>query len=398
MKRRVNINIVFFAFGFVVMLFWLASSVVSFKQVDKPYSLTANFENAFGVLKNAEVSYIGVPFGHVSGVKRVPNGVRITMSIERGRKIPAGSTANIQRKSAIGEQYIDFFPPPRAQAQPGLLKDGDRIPRDRTTVPLEFSEFLRSASALLAAVPPGAVGTIVHEAATGLDGRVDSLRALAVEGDKLSSVLAAKTEALDRLATNGGKLTSALTDHRASLGASLDNLAALNSALAGSKDDLSTLLEKGAPLTAQLADLVGNHKADLDCDLKVLEVVIDHATTPKMIDGLRALLTYAPPAFGAVWDARDIEADGVWVRVGAINALNSPPVQFNPPRAELSNSTPIAPPPSCVSPLPPSGISYSTASASKPAAPINANSAAIGMGLALATAALVVRSATKAVQ
>ena len=140
-----------------------------------------------------------------------------------------------------------------------MLKAGDHIDRDHTTVPLEFSELLRSASALLGAVPPGAVGTIVHEAATGLQGRADSLRQLAVEGDKLASVLASRTAALDRIAANGGKLTAALADHRASLGASIDNLAALNNAArqrqGRPRDDL---LDNGAPLVRQLADLVAD--------------------------------------------------------------------------------------------------------------------------------------------
>lgn len=393
MKRRVNINLLVFGFGFLVMCLWLASNVVSFKQVDKPYKLTADFENAFGVLANAEVSYIGVPFGQVTGVKRITNGVKVTMSIERGRRIPAGSTANIARKSAIGEQYIDFYPPTRDKTTPGILKNGDHIPRARTTVPLEFSEFLRSASAVLAAVPPGAIGTIVHETAIGLDGRSESLRALAVEGDKLASVLASKTEALDRLATNGGKLTSALANHRASLGASLDNLAALNSALANAKDDLATILVKGAPLVNQLANLVATHKTNLDCDLKVLEVVIDHATTPQNVDGLRALLTWAPVAFAGIWDARDIEAEGVWVRVGAIQSpIDNPPVQFNPPRA----LPPVVAAPGCTSGVPPSGVSYSTASAARTGS-TDAKGLAAGLGLALATAVFVVRSATKMV-
>ena len=393
MNRRVNINLLVFGLGFVVMSLWLASNVVSFKQVDQPYKLTADFENAFGVLANAEVSYIGVPFGQVSGVKRITDGVRVTMSIERGRRIPAGSTANIARKSAIGEQYIDFFPPRGKEAEPGILRNGDHIPRARTTVPLEFSEFLRSASGVLAALPPGAVGTIVHETAVGLDGRADSLRALAVQGDKLASVLASKTEALDRLATNGGKLTTALADHRASLGASLDNLAALNSALANAKSDLSTILVKGSPLVRQLADLVATHKTNLDCNLKVLEVVIDHATTPRNVDGLRALLTYAPAAFGAIWDSRDIEAEGVWIRVGTIDSpIDNPPVQFNPPRP----LPPVVAAPGCTSAVPPSGVSYSTASATSPAS-TDAKGLAAGLGLAMATAVFVVRSATKVV-
>lgn len=391
MRRRVNLNLVVFGIGFVVMLVWLASNVVSFKQVERPYKITADFENAFGVLPHAEVAYIGVPLGQVTAVERDRDagGVRITMAIERGRAIPRGSTANIQRKSAIGEQFIDFYPPRDGEGPGGHYKAGDRIPRRLTTVPLEFSEFLRSASALLSELDPTEVGTIVHESAVGLRGREDSLRQLAVAGDALTSTIASRTEALDRISANGGRLTRVMAAHRDSLGDILDNLAALNAALANSKGDIATLLDRGGPLLQQVAGLVGKHKAELDCDLKVLEVVIDHTTTPEVIAGLRALLTWAPVAFGALWDTRDIEADGVWVRVSPIQApANDTPKQYNPPRP----LPPVIPAPNCASTIAPSAVALAS-KAAKP--PIDAGGAGIGFGLALATAALVVRSATR---
>jgi phospholipid/cholesterol/gamma-HCH transport system substrate-binding protein len=258
-------------------------------------------------------------------------------------------------------------------------------------VPLEFSEFLRSASALLAALDPKDVGTIIHESAVGLAGREDSLRQLATAGDKLTATIASRTEALDRISANGGKLTHVMAEHRQSLGAVLDNLAQLNAALAASKGDIATLLDKGTPVIHQLADIVGNHKAELDCDLKVLEVVVDHTTTTQQLAGLRALLTWAPAAFAAIWDTRDVEPDGVWVRVSPINApTNDPPKQYNPPRP----LPPVVPSPACKSTVPPSGADYSPARGTTKA-PIDASSAGIGFGLAFFAAALVVRSATR---
>jgi phospholipid/cholesterol/gamma-HCH transport system substrate-binding protein len=391
MRRRVNLNLVVFGIGFAVMSLWLASNVVSFKQVERPYKVTADFENAFGVLPHAEVAYIGVPIGQVTKVDRITRGVRITLAIERGRKVPNGSTANIQRKSAIGEQFIDFYPP-KADAQvSGNLKVGDHIPKSQTTVPLEFSEFLRAASALLDALEPEDVGTIIHETAVGLDGRADSLRQLATAGDKLTSTIASRTEALDRISANGGRLTHALAEHRGSLGEVIDNLADLNAALAASKGDVATLLDKGSPLLAQLAGLVGKHKAELDCDLKVLEVVVDHTSTPQIVAGLRALLTWAPVAFGAIWDTRDIEPDGVWVRVSPINApVSDTPKQFDPPRP----LPPVIPAPNCASTIAPSAAFVSNA-AQKPQAPIDGAGATAGLVLAMAAAALVLWPATR---
>lgn len=392
MKRRININLAVFATGFIVMLVWLASNVVSFKQVERPYKITADFENAFGVLANAEVSYLGVPFGQVTEVERITDGVRVTMAIERGKRIPRASTANIQRKSAIGEQYIDFYAPAQGEDVKTVFKDGDHIGRDKTTVPLEFSELLRSASALLSEVPPGAVGTIIHETATGLQGRADSLRSLAIEGDKLATVLASRTAALDRIATNGGRLTAALADRRASLGASIDNIAALNNALANAKGDLATVLDRGGPLATQVADLIAAHKAELDCDLKVLEAVVDLTTTPVKLAGLRALLTWAPVAFASVWDARDVEDDGVWVRVGMVNSpVENPPVFYDPPRPLPE----VEPAPPCVSNVAPSGVDYTTGSTSAAAGSSPLPGLALSVGMAAAAAALIVRSATK---
>jgi phospholipid/cholesterol/gamma-HCH transport system substrate-binding protein len=393
-RRRINLNLVVFGIGFVIMMFWLASNVVSFKQVERPYKITGDFENAFGVLPHAEVAYIGVPIGQVTEVKRIKEAhvVRVTMAIERNRHIPRGSTANIQRKSAIGEQFIDFYAPKEKAAGSPYYQAGDNIPKSLTTVPLEFSEFLRSASALLAALKPEDVGTIVHNTALGLQGREDSLRQLATAGDKLTSTLASRTDALDRISANGGKLTHVMAEHRASLGAVLDNLAQINAALAAAKGDVATLLDQGTPLLNQLADIVGNHKAELDCDLKVLEVVVDHTSTTQQLAGLRALLTWAPAAFGAIWDTRDIEPDGVWVRVSPINApANDPPKQFDPPRP----LPPVIPSPACKSPVPPSGADYSTASTSSSNKPMDAPSAGLGFGLAIVAAAVALRSAAR---
>src|SRR2546423_786901 len=93
----------------------------------------------------------------------------------RGRRSPkaaspAGSTANIFRKSAIGEQYVDFEPPAGYSGTAGpFYKDGATIPLERTTTPLEFSELLRSASAVIGSIDPNDVTVLLHEAAIGLN-------------------------------------------------------------------------------------------------------------------------------------------------------------------------------------------------------------------------------------
>jgi phospholipid/cholesterol/gamma-HCH transport system substrate-binding protein len=110
-NRRVLINLVFFNVVFGVMLLWAVNNLVTLDAVERPYTIYGDFDQAAGVRSDAEVTYLGVNYGRVSGVERREGGVRVTMKIQRDKHIPAGSTARIFRKSAIGEPYIDFAPP-----------------------------------------------------------------------------------------------------------------------------------------------------------------------------------------------------------------------------------------------------------------------------------------------
>ena len=67
-KNRVRLNLVFFGLMFLVMVFWAVNSIVSFNQIDRPYPISAEFPNAFGVLPNSEVTYLGVNYGSVTEV------------------------------------------------------------------------------------------------------------------------------------------------------------------------------------------------------------------------------------------------------------------------------------------------------------------------------------------
>jgi phospholipid/cholesterol/gamma-HCH transport system substrate-binding protein len=395
-KRRVWLNLGVFVVGFVVMLGWLTQRIVSVKSLDRPYAISAEFTNAFGVLPNAEVTYLGVTYGQVSKVSRIPGGVRIDMQIERGRRIAEGSEASIFRKSAIGEQYVEFSPPPGDASDKGpWYRSGTRLPVSKTHVPLEFSELLRSASALVSEIPPDSVAALLEAAAVGLQGRTDSLRALAEGGDKLTASLATRTDALDRLADNGTQLTHVVAEHRGSLAQSLTDLRNVADSLRNAKGDVGVLLDRGALLLTQVAGVVANQKANLDCDLKTLELVIDSATTPARVAGLRALLRVGPVAFGRVWDARDVDTTGpfpgVWVRVGFVaNPIHNPPPQFAPAK----DVPPVKAVPACGSPLRPSGVNYTAASTAAPASlPPVASDGIVLLVLASVGAAMVLREA-----
>ena len=390
MTRRTKINLVWFGLISALFIGWAVRNIVPLDILERPYSVKAEFASSLGMQSGNEVAYLGVKYGAVSSVERIPGGVEVTMEIERGKRIPEGSTAHLFRKSAIGEQYIDFAPPDDYDGPGGPWIEPDAtIPMERTTVPLEFSELLRSASRLVSAVEPDAVQTLVHELATGLNGRTDDLRSLTEAGDRLSATLAEKTEALDRLAVNNTRLTRVVTEHRGSLGDALTDLRQVADSLKNARGDVAALLDQGAPLLRQLADIVANNKAGLDCDLKVLERVIDVTTTPERLAGLTTLLQQAPAGFGALWDTRDVEPDGsIWIRVGLVANPTNPPPQYVPP-SEVPPGPAIPP---CESPLQPASPPYTPLSAT-PASSISDVARPAGVAVVLGAFALAVSGA-----
>jgi phospholipid/cholesterol/gamma-HCH transport system substrate-binding protein len=354
MSRRVLINLGAFVLVFLVMIWWAVNNIISVDRVERPYEITADFAQAAGVKGNAEVTYLGVHFGRVSSVKRRVGGVAVTMKIDRERKIPADSIARIFRKSAIGEPYIDFVPPTSYDPDhvSWIPHDG-HVPEDHTTIPLEFSELLRSANALIASIDPRAAGGLVHELALALDGRAPALRSLTLSSDTLARAFADRTEQLDRLAENSTRITGVLADHRLSLGQSLANLRAVTEALRNADGDLDRLLQYGPGFLHTTADLVSDQKQNLDCLLGDLAPVLRAANAPAQIASLRSLLENGPTGFGYVYNTIDQEPDGPWVRVNLMVTTEGTPPKVYTPRLSLPVVPSVAP---CASTLRPAGV------------------------------------------
>lgn len=330
MSRRIQLNLTVFGLVFAFFVIWAARNIVTLDAIEGPYSLAGEFDAAAGVLPNAEVSYLGVRYGRVSAVARIPDGVHLSMKIDKGRQIPEGSVARIFRKSAVGEPYVLFVPPDAYDGGGPYLEAGAVLSREQTTVPLEFSEMLKSASRLVSAIDPEAAGTLVHELALALNGRSESLRALALAGDKLAQTFADRTEALDRLAKNNTRLTKVVAEHRASLGSALADLRAVSASLRKAHGDVDLLLDDGTEVLGRTANIVAAEKGTIDCILGDLEDVLDVATTSDRLAGLEEVLQEGPATFEGVFDTRDVEADGVWVRVGLIANPDNPALQYVP--------------------------------------------------------------------
>jgi phospholipid/cholesterol/gamma-HCH transport system substrate-binding protein len=174
---RLAVNLAVVVLLFVVTVGWVVTSVVGPELTGGRFDVTADFADSGGVFTNQEVTYRGVLVGRVGEMTLNDDGVDIELLIENEweDRIPADAVARIQSKSAVGEQFVNLTPGSGAET---MLADGDRIPRERTKLPVDFQQLLSSLDRVLADVPPEASRRVFQELAGGLRGRGDDIASI----------------------------------------------------------------------------------------------------------------------------------------------------------------------------------------------------------------------------
>ena len=96
----------FLAFGYLS----LQMGEFSIFDLEKNYSLEAEFENVSGLKVGAVVETAGVSIGKVAGVGLGENGLaRVTMLVNQDIKITADAIASIRTQGLIGDKYIKII-------------------------------------------------------------------------------------------------------------------------------------------------------------------------------------------------------------------------------------------------------------------------------------------------
>jgi phospholipid/cholesterol/gamma-HCH transport system substrate-binding protein len=296
------------------------------------YSVSADFEAAGGLYKNANVTFRGVEVGRVKGVGLSPAGVTAQMRLNSGTKIPSNVTATVKSVSAIGEQYIDLVPPTDKPASSVNLRNGDRIERKNTQIGKDVAELLKKAETLVNSLGDTKLRELLHEAFIATNGTgpelarvVESARLLVDEANvnypKVSQLIDQADPFLQAQIRAGGDIKS-LADGLARFTAELrqadpqlrNTLATAPSAIDEANTAFSGIRPSFPALAANLANLgrVG---------------VIYHKT-------IEQLLVVLPPLFAAITTAAGGTPQDEGAKLDFKLDLNDPPpcaVGFVPP-------------------------------------------------------------------
>lgn len=208
--------------------------------------LTAYFTNAVGLYPGDQVRVVGVPVGTIDSIEPRPSDVKITMTLDRGIKVPADAKALIIAPNLVAARFIQLTP---AYTEGEEMADGTSIGLDRTAVPVEWDQVKEQLTQLSAQLGPqegsvqGPLAQVVNQAADTFDGNGESFR-----------------NALRELSQTAGRLGDSRTD----LFGTVRNLQVLVDALSNSNEQIVQFTNHVASVSQVLADSASGLDSTLD--------------------------------------------------------------------------------------------------------------------------------------
>lgn len=236
---------------------------------DDHYEVTALFARTHNLFDAARVRVLGVEVGRVRSIDYPPGSeaVRVTMSVRDDVRLPADATATIVPSALLGERYVELGP---MHTSGPMLTHGDTIPLSRTNVPAEFDEVLRSLNDFIGALPPDEVARLLDNLAVVLEGQGDDLGRTIDDVAAAVEVLRANDDAVVDLASRLADLNAVLATRDRAIGEIIDDWDAVVGQLADERDRLDAALRGVARVTAEVGDLVADHRGELTADVRTL--------------------------------------------------------------------------------------------------------------------------------
>lgn len=244
LTRRILVQLTIFgvlaatALGVMVFGYMRLPALVGIGQ----YRVTVELPETGGLYPRANVTYRGSEVGIVESVSLTDTGVQAVLSLDSGVRIPADVEAEVHSVSAVGEQYVQLVP--RSGGGPEL-RDGDVIPRDRTSVPPDVNTVLELTNRGLDAIPRENLQTVVDEAYEAVGGLGPELRRLVSGSTALATEARQNLDSLITLVDESQPVLNSQTDTAPSIRAWAANLAEISSQLRDQDTAVAGLLDKG---------------------------------------------------------------------------------------------------------------------------------------------------------
>jgi virulence factor Mce-like protein len=240
----------------------------------KDLTITADFPNTVGLYQGSKVMVQGISAGSVKTVKSTGDRVRVTLGVHDVSLDP-GAVATIRLRSLIGARYVELTPVWKGQGP--KLADGAHIPLDRTQVPAEVSDFTDETSRVFREVDAEALGRLVKELGTALDGNGAALAGVTTGMSQVGQTVAAQAQSLDASLGQLQRVIGTLAAKDDEVGRILRSSTAVSQALLTQQGSLDAAVSGLDNLLGTLTDFTAKEKD------KIVKAVHLLATTGKQL-------------------------------------------------------------------------------------------------------------------
>ncbi|MBY8856584.1 MlaD family protein [Nocardia sp. CA2R105] len=291
------------------------------------YSLTATFDNALNLPVKAKVRLDGADVGEVASMQADNYTAVVSMRIESGVRIPAGSTAELRSATPLGDVFVQLAPPPHPNPAAPDLGDGANISLPSTSAAATIEELLTRASLLVSGGAIENLTRLANNLGRAVGGRGDRLADMIAQTTQLVNNLAARSNNIRDVLATTANLSATLAAQRPGLG---DAVAAAGPALlviGENTQNIVDLIGQVNRISQQLShfpSVNGTNDGSLISSVNKLAAGLNTAATNPNVDlnGLNSIL----PIIVKVTDASSahVDVDVAELALGAAPDPNTP--------------------------------------------------------------------------
>jgi phospholipid/cholesterol/gamma-HCH transport system substrate-binding protein len=234
------------------------------------YPIDVVYSSAPGLFTGAAVDVLGVPVGTVTDVQNVGDKVDVTLAVDQATRIPSAAFASLVAPQLLGSPDVDLNP---GYTGGPFLAPGATIPQDHTAVPVSTDELLKELQHTLNAINPRAVGNLVTNLATDLNGQGANLNKLIASAAGTVQLLATKGDDLGQLNGTLAQLTGTLDTDTSQIEHLVEQYDTVSTTLAQHSGQLNDAITQLAGASSGLVSLLVPNLQPLEADVGTVTTV-----------------------------------------------------------------------------------------------------------------------------
>jgi virulence factor Mce-like protein len=260
-----------FTFGVVAVVI-AAGVVIGVKLTSgtPTYPVNVVYTSAPGLFTGAAVDVLGVKVGSVTNVQNVGDTVHVTLAVNQGTKIPASAFASLVAPQLLGSPDVDLNP---GYTGGSYLPANATIGENHTAVPVSTDELLKELQRSLSALNPHAVGSLVSNLATDLDGQGQNLNKLIASAAGTVQLLAEKGNDLGQLNGTLAQLTGTLDTDTTQIESLIQQYDTISTTVAQHSGQLNDAITQLSGASSSLVQLLVPNLAPLEADAGTVTTV-----------------------------------------------------------------------------------------------------------------------------